>query len=198
MAQVKTIRQPFADASLRLNQVTIPAIKDVQTIPPKTHTIMRLGSSSDPQDAYDNDYEVWQFQLDIEMDQIIDSQYFSRQPWITPEMRTNLIDWLQGFHEEEQLQTETIFLAVRLIDLYLSRTTIEATHLQLLGSAAISLSAKAEEIKIIKADRILHYTGDCFTREELVEMETEVFTRVDFVVTRPTIFRFFDAIYKSS
>jgi cyclin B len=187
MSQPKTIRHPFSDASLRVNQVPLPLIKDFPTIHHKTITPLRLGSLSDPQDVYDYDYEVWQFQLSIETDQIADSQYFSHQQWITPEIRMNLIDWLQSFHDEEQLQTETLFLAVRLIDLYLSRTTIEVSHLQLLGSAAISLSAKAEEIQIVTANRILHYSGDCFTREELVEMETELFTTVDFVVTRPTV-----------
>jgi hypothetical protein len=51
----------------------------------------------------------------------------------------------------------------------------------------MSLSVKAAEIQIITANRILSDTGHCFTREELVEMETELFTAVDFVVTRPTV-----------
>jgi hypothetical protein len=125
--------------------------------------------------------------LDLETNQLADPHCFARQPSVTVEMRLILIDWMQTLHEEQQLHLETLFLAVRLVDLYLSRQIVDSTQLQLLGSAAIYLAAKAEETQPVRSGILAGYAAELFTCEELSAMEVDLFATVDFVVTRPTL-----------
>jgi cyclin A len=187
MAHPVVHRQPFSDASYRVNQVHRIPVKDSQVVRRKNPPQMRLGSKCDPQDVYEYDYEIWQFLLQMETDQTADPHYLSRQPAFKEDTRLTLIDWIIAIHEEAQLHLETLFQAVRLVDLYLSRWTLDGKKLQLLGSAAMSLAVKAEENGSARGKSLEIYTGTSLTSEELAEMELDLFGTVDFVVTRPTL-----------
>ena len=60
--------------------------------------------------------------------------------------RTALIDFLISVHSKFKLLPETLFLAVNLIDRYLSLQKIAENELHVLGLASLSISSKYEEI----------------------------------------------------
>lgn len=69
---------------------------------------------------------------------------------ITSWMRALLVDWMVEVQESFELNHETLYLAVKLVDLYLtksSRSQPEKDHLskeelQLLGASALFIAAK--------------------------------------------------------
>lgn len=70
--------------------------------------------------------------------------YMLRQPRVTPAMRAILVDWLVEVQQNFELHHETLYLAVKLTDLYLERETIQKERLQLLGATAVLVASKYE------------------------------------------------------
>lgn len=71
-----------------------------------------------------------------------DSDYFKKQPDITAHMRSMLLNWLVDVHLKYKLQAKTLFIAVHIIDQYLSQAIVKRTHLQLVGIVALWIAAK--------------------------------------------------------
>lgn len=65
-----------------------------------------------------------------------------RQPYITKWMRSMLVDWMVEVQENFELNHETLYLAVKLVDLFMSRQQINKETLQLLGAVSIFIAAK--------------------------------------------------------
>ena len=70
--------------------------------------------------------------------------YMSKQTDINSSMRTILIDWLVEVQENFELFHETLYIAVRLVDTYLSRKDIKREYLQLVGATCMLIAAKFE------------------------------------------------------
>lgn len=66
------------------------------------------------------------------------------QPDISPGMRTILVDWLIEVQENFELFHETLYLGVKLVDLYLSRKEVKREYLQLVGATSLLIAAKFE------------------------------------------------------
>lgn len=64
-----------------------------------------------------------------------------KQPDITHNMRSVLVDWLVEVAEEYELHTETLYLAVNYIDRFLSYMSVVRAKLQLVGTAAMFIAA---------------------------------------------------------
>ncbi|CAH1963548.1 unnamed protein product [Acanthoscelides obtectus] len=69
------------------------------------------------------------------------SGYMKKQPDVTSNMRTILVDWLVEVAEEYRLTTETLYLAVNFIDRFLSYMSVVRAKLQLVGTAAMFLAS---------------------------------------------------------
>ena len=67
-----------------------------------------------------------------------------QQTELTCDMRAVLVDWLVEVQESFELNHETLYSAVRLVDLYLSHTTVSKENLQLVGTTAMLISSKFE------------------------------------------------------
>lgn len=68
--------------------------------------------------------------------------YMERQPHLSTWMRTLLVDWMVEVQETFELNHETLYLAVKVVDLYLSKQTICKENLQLVGAAAMFIACK--------------------------------------------------------
>jgi len=70
----------------------------------------------------------------------------SRQIDVSQNMRAVLVDWLVEVQQSFELVHETLYLAVKLTDLYLDKqtTTVAKNLLQLIGSTALNIACKFE------------------------------------------------------
>ena len=57
-------------------------------------------------------------------------------------MRAILVDWLVEVQENFELNHETLYLAVKMVDLYLSKKLITREKLQLIGATALFIASK--------------------------------------------------------
>ena len=68
--------------------------------------------------------------------------YFERQKELQGHMRAILVDWLVEVQENFELNHETLYLAVKLVDLYLSKKIVKRESLQLVGTTALFVACK--------------------------------------------------------
>lgn len=68
--------------------------------------------------------------------------YMDNQPSLTLNMRSILVDWLVEVQENFELNHETLYLAVKLVDTYLSKQIVIKEDLQLVGAVSLFLACK--------------------------------------------------------
>ncbi|KAK7909530.1 hypothetical protein WMY93_014214 [Mugilogobius chulae] len=86
--------------------------------------------------------------------------YMCQQSSLNSEMRAILIDWLVEVQENFELYHETLYLAVKLTDHYLSKTPVHREMLQLVGSTAMLIASKFEERSPPCVDDFLYICDD--------------------------------------
>uniref|UniRef100_A0A3B4UNB0 G2/mitotic-specific cyclin-B2 n=1 Tax=Seriola dumerili TaxID=41447 RepID=A0A3B4UNB0_SERDU len=116
--------------------------------------------------------------------------YMPKQPSLNPEMRAILIDWLVEVQENFELYHETLYLAVKMTDHYLSQTPVHREMLQLVGSTAMLIASKFEERSPPCVDDFLYICDDAYKREELISMEASILQTLSFDVNIPIPYRF--------
>ncbi|GMS87667.1 hypothetical protein PENTCL1PPCAC_9842, partial [Pristionchus entomophagus] len=120
--------------------------------------------------------------------------YMSRHPRLNKDCRTVLVDWMVEAQEQFQLTHETLYLAVKLVDMFLDKTKkkVERALLQLVASAAIFIAAKYEELysDVPLIDDLLFTSEDSFTRKAFEDMERELFATVAFDLGAPLSYSF--------
>nr|XP_039268581.1 G2/mitotic-specific cyclin-A-like isoform X1 [Styela clava]XP_039268582.1 G2/mitotic-specific cyclin-A-like isoform X1 [Styela clava] len=97
--------------------------------------------------------------------------FMQRQPEISSTMRTKLVDWLIEVQDEYKLENETASLAVAYSDRFLSMMSVTRSKLQLLGTTAMFVAAKYEEIYPPDSDEFAYVTADTYSKSEVLLME---------------------------
>ncbi len=92
------------------------------------------------------------------------------QKEITWKMRGILVDWLIDVHNKFSLLPETLFLAINLLDRYLSRETIALSKLQLLGLTCMLIASKYEEVTHPSIKNYIYMTDNGYTDEEVLKV----------------------------
>ncbi|KAG7204794.1 hypothetical protein KM043_005201 [Ampulex compressa] len=112
--------------------------------------------------------------------------YMRKQVDISYSMRAILVDWLVEVAEEYRLQTETLYLAVSYIDRFLSYMSVVRAKLQLVGTAAMFIAAKYEEIYPPDVGEFVYITDDTYTKKQILRMEHLILRVLSFDLTVPT------------
>lgn len=119
--------------------------------------------------------------------------YMRKQPDISHSMRTILVDWLVEVGEEYRLQTETLCLAVSYIDRFLSVMSVVRAKLQLVGTAAMFIAAKYEEIYPPDVGEFVYITDNTYTKKQVLRMEQLILKVLTFDLCVPTTSMFLSA-----
>lgn len=114
----------------------------------------------------------------------------SKHCQISPAMRAILVDWMVEIQENFELNHETLYLGVKLTDIYLSRVKVEKEMLQLVGAAALFVSSKFDERFPPMIEDIIYICDNAFGRNEFIQMEMELLRKVDFDLGIPISYRF--------
>ncbi|PKU39587.1 g2 mitotic-specific cyclin-b3 [Limosa lapponica baueri] len=116
--------------------------------------------------------------------------YMKKQPDISGDMRAILVDWMVEVQENFELNHETLYLAVKLVDHYLVEVVSMRDKLQLIGSTAILIASKFEERCPPCVDDFLYICDDAYKREELIAMEISILSTLKFDINIPIAYRF--------
>merc|ERR1719336_2061258 len=106
--------------------------------------------------------------------------YIPQQHEITETMRSILVDWLVEVQESFELNHETLYTAVKITDLYLSKKQVRKESLQLVGATACLIACKVDERIPPMVDDFLYVCDDAYNREELMMMERKMLKVVGF------------------
>jgi len=89
----------------------------------------------------------------------------SFQTEITSRMRGILIDWLVNVHLKFKLLPDTLYIAVNLIDRFIERKHVVREELQLVGSSAMFIASKYEEIYPPELNDFVFICDNLYTKE---------------------------------
>ena len=121
-----------------------------------------------------------------------DYQKIISQEEINSHMRSILIDWLIEVHYNFDLNDETLFMTVLIIDRYISFKQIEKSRFQLLGITAMILASKHEEIIIPKIGDFIYLTDNAYNKKDVINMENDILDTFNFDLIFPSAIKFYE------
>lgn len=111
-------------------------------------------------------------------------------------MRAILIDWLIDVHLKFKLAPETLFLAVSLLDRFLSKHQVQREKFQLLGISCLFLASKYEDIYPPDLKECLFVTENSYSKDEFLKLEGEILTAANFQIKNPTPLVFLERFHR--
>ncbi|KAA0189991.1 hypothetical protein HAZT_HAZT000985 [Hyalella azteca] len=118
------------------------------------------------------------------------TNYMEKQTDITVSMRWILVDWMVEVAEEYNLSTETLYLAVSYIDRFLSHMSVKRHKLQLVGTTAMFIASKYEEIYPPDVSQFAYITDNTYKVSDILRMEHLILKVLSFDMAVPTAFVF--------
>jgi G2/mitotic-specific cyclin 1/2 len=128
--------------------------------------------------------EIFEYFKELEPQTMANPKYMMDQPDLEWQMRGILVDWLLEVHQKFRLLPETLFLAVNIIDRFLTSKVVQLDRLQLVGVTALFLASKYEEVLSPHVSNFRHVADDAFTEEEILSAERFVLTALDYDISR--------------
>ncbi|XP_033637998.1 G2/mitotic-specific cyclin-B3-like [Asterias rubens] len=116
--------------------------------------------------------------------------YFEKQPEVNTHMRAVLVDWLVEVQENFELNHETLYLAVKLIDRYLMKKVVTRDVLQLLGATSLFIACKYDERCPPALDDFKYICDDAYERQQFIDTEMAILRLLDFDLGIPLSYRF--------
>ncbi|KAJ1381640.1 Cyclin-like [Sesbania bispinosa] len=148
----------------------------------KTEIMYKCNQSSTPSSIYSHLHA-----LEMEANRRTLANYAETvQSEVSKEMRKILVDWMVEVAEDYKLISDTIYLAVSCIDRFLSTRPISRNDLQLLGVSCMLIASNYVEITPPPAEDFCYMTDNTYTLPEVIQMEREVLTSLNFGLGYPT------------
>lgn len=124
--------------------------------------------------------------------------YMDSQTEINSRMRAILVDWLVEIHFKYRMKKETLFLAVNIVDRYLSLKPVTRNKLQLVGVGGMLIAAKFEEIYPPETKEYVYITDGAYAKEDVLAMEVAVLTAIGFDLCAPTAAHFLERYQRAN
>lgn len=150
-------------------------------------------ASSDPQQVGEYAQDIFQVLMHKELVDLPSPTYMDRQVHVNAKMRAILVDWLVDVHKKYKMGSDTLFLAVQLIDRYLEVQVTAKSHLQLVGATALMIAAKFEEVHPPQVKEFVYVTDKAYSREDVLKMEVCMLKALQFKICCPTAMHFLES-----
>jgi len=147
-----------------------------------------LDEPEEPQDDYHQ--EIFIYYKESEKKFPICSSFIISQPEITERLRKIMIDWMIKLHTALQLQPETLYLSINIMDRYLSVSQVRKDIYQLIAVSSVLAASKYEEVYPPLIDDFLTVTRNLFSRQQIVKMEYILLATLSYELSVPTSLQF--------
>ncbi|PFH61908.1 hypothetical protein XA68_15924 [Ophiocordyceps unilateralis] len=144
---------------------------------------------------YAND--IFEYLRDLEVKSIPNPQYMSHQDDLEWKTRGILLDWLIEVHTRFHLLPETLFLAVNIIDRFLSEKVVQLDRLQLVGITAMFIASKYEEVLSPHVENFKRITDNGFSEAEILSAERFVLSTLNYDLSYPNPMNFLRRVSKA-
>ncbi|KAG9241647.1 cyclin-like protein [Calycina marina] len=141
--------------------------------------------------------EIFEYLKKLEISTQPNADYMDHQEDLEWKMRGILVDWLIEVHTRFHLLPETLFLAVNIIDRFLSAKMVQLDRLQLVGVTAMFIASKYEEVLSPHVTNFKNVADDGFTEDEILSAERYVLTALDYDLSYPNPMNFLRRISKA-
>lgn len=151
----------------------------------------------DPLMAAEYVIEIFDYLKDLEVATLPNPEYIDHQPDLEWKMRGILVDWLIEVHTRFRLLPETLFLAVNIIDRFLSAEVVALDRLQLVGVTAMFIASKYEEVLSPHVANFSHVADETFSDKEILDAERHVLATLEYNMSFPNPMNFLRRISKA-
>ncbi|KAJ3212176.1 G2/mitotic-specific cyclin [Entophlyctis luteolus] len=134
--------------------------------------------------------EIFEYMRGLEVAAMPNAQYMDFQKELKWAMRDILIDWLIDIHNKFRLLPETLYLAVNIIDRFLSLRVVSLVKLQLVGITSMFIAAKYEEVIAPSIKNFIYMADGGYTEEEIQKAERYVLSVLEFNLQYPSSMSF--------
>lgn len=176
---------------------------------PKTATSSASDSSTpewddlDKEDADDplmvSEYvvEIFDFLYNMQEKYMPNPNYMDDQKHLEWEMRGVLVDWLVEVHCKFRLLPETLFLAINIVDRFMSARVVSLNKVQLVGIAALFVAAKYEEVFTPAIQNYAYISDGGYEEDDILNAERFVLQVLGFDMCYPNPMNFLRRISKA-
>jgi G2/mitotic-specific cyclin 1/2 len=163
----KSITQEVVEEAHAQAHVEVEVVDDVHDI------VADLDAEDleDPSMCAEYVREIFEYYYALEDATQPNPNYMNHQDDLEWKMRGILVDWLIEVHTRFRLLPETLFLAVNIVDRFLSQKVVPLDKLQLVGITAMFIASKYEEVLSPHVGNFVHVADDGFTIEEVLSAE---------------------------
>ena len=154
---------------------------------PFIHVELPIGLPCDPQDVTEFEHIIYR---SMRIRELKIPEFSVQQTEITPSDRGMMVLWLCRMHYKCQLATETLHRCIGILDRVISLTNVSRNKLTLIGSAAMLIASKIEDIQPIQIEDIITIAENSFSENDLKRMEVNVINLIGFDTEFPTILFF--------
>lgn len=141
--------------------------------------------------------DIFTYFYELESRMLPDSQYLYKQRHLKPRMRSILVDWLVEMHLRFRLLPESLFLAINIMDRFMSLEIVQIDKLQLLATGSLFIAAKYEEVFSPSVKNYAYFTDGSYTEEEILQAEKYILTVLNFDLNYPNPMNFLRRISKA-
>ncbi|CAN1337242.1 CYCB1-2, partial [Linum perenne] len=124
--------------------------------------------------------------------------YMEKQPEMNSRMRAILVDWLIDVHQKFELSHETLYLAINIIDRFLSVKSVPRKELQLVGISATLMASKYEEIWPPEVNELVLISDRAYCSQQILVMEKTILASLEWTLTVPTQYVFLVRFLKAA
>ncbi|RCK67242.1 G2/mitotic-specific cyclin CLB2 [Candida viswanathii] len=152
----------------------------------------------DPLMASEYVNDIFSYFYELETRMLPDPQYlFQKDSHLKPRMRSILVDWLVEMHLKFRLLPESLFLAINIMDRFMSIEVVQIDRLQLLATGSLFIAAKYEEVFSPLVKNYAYFTDGSYTEEEILQAEKYILTILNFDLNYPNPMNFLRRISKA-
>ncbi|KAI8602476.1 hypothetical protein EDD21DRAFT_413939 [Dissophora ornata] len=115
-------------------------------------------------------------------------EHMDLQPELTWDLRPLLVDFLIEIHNHFSLQPETLYLAMNMMDRYLSKRVVYKKHYQLVGMTSLWISSKYEDSKekLPSVSQLCKLCSNTYDEAAFITMERHILKTLDYGLGHPT------------
>lgn len=141
--------------------------------------------------------EIFEYLREVEVSSIPNPDYMEHQDDLEWKTRGILVDWLVEVHTRFHLLPETLFLAVNIIDRFLSAKVVQLDRLQLVGITAMFIASKYEEVLSPHVENFKRIADDGFSEAEILSAERFILTTLNYDLSYPNPMNFLRRVSKA-
>ncbi|CDS01193.1 hypothetical protein [Sporisorium scitamineum] len=127
--------------------------------------------------------EIFSYMARCERETMANPNYMDFQSEIHWHMRATLVDWLLQVHMRYHMLPETLWIAINVVDRFLSVRVVSLAKLQLVGVTAMFIAAKYEEILAPSVKEFVYMTEGGYSQEEILKGERIILSTLDFNIS---------------